>query len=53
MKIEYGGHYRSITFPTFTTSFVAITTTIANTRRFTGYWITIGKSGDTTFFCII
>jgi hypothetical protein len=44
-----GDHYKSTTFSTITTRFIAIT--IVDTRRFTSYWIVDGGSGTTTFFC--
>jgi hypothetical protein len=43
-----GNHYKSITFSTFTITFVAIT--IVKTRRSTCYWTADGRSITTSFF---
>jgi hypothetical protein len=43
-----GDHYKSTTFSTCTTTFVAITK--ANTRRYTSYRIANGGNGTIAFF---
>jgi hypothetical protein len=46
-----GNHWKFITFPAITTTFVA--TTIIDIGRSTSFWIIDEDSGDKTFFCRI